>query len=240
MKTAFITGANKGIGFETAKQLVALDYHVFLGIRNFENIEKASQQLHDLGFHNFTVLQMDVTNLDSIFNAKEKIEQSYKHLDILINNAGIRGEVPQPASKTPIDSIRKVFETNFFGVINTTQTLLPLLKNSANPNIINVSSDLASLTNHSNPNWKYYPFKSSAYSPSKTALNAYTVMLAHELKNENFVVNAVNPGHTATDFNQFKGEQTVEEAAKIIVKYATNIDRNITGKYLENDGEMPW
>lgn len=240
MKTAFITGANKGIGFETAKQLLELGYKVFLGSRNLENGEKAIKQLQESGLSNVILTPIDVSDLESIKNARKIIEENCERLDLLINNAGIRGEIPQPASRLSIEVIRNVFETNFFGVINVTQTMIPLMNNSSNPIIINVTSDLASLTNHSNPDWEYYRFKSSAYSPSKTALNAYTVMLAHELKNENFIVNAVNPGHTATDFNQYKGEKTASEGAKVIVNYAINENAKLTGKYLGENGEIPW
>ena len=142
--------------------------------------------------------------------------------------------------KVSIERLRLVFETNFFGAVQTTQEFMDLLKKADQPRIVNVTSDLASLTNHSDPTWKFYPFKSAAYSPSKTALNAYTVMLAFELKDTNFKVNCVNPGHTATDFNNYKGEKPVEQGASVIVKYATLDKDGATGKFFSEEGETAW
>ncbi len=208
MKSALVTGANKGIGFETAKQLAELGYFVYIGSRDKAKGLEAIEKIKALGYANIDCIELDVTDINSIKSARQVLEVKTQHLDILINNAGIRGEVPQPASKVSIERLRLVFETNFFGAVQTTQEFMDLLKKADQPRIVNVTSDLASLTNHSDPTWKFYPFKSAAYSPSKTALNAYTVMLAFELKDTNFKVNCVNPGHTATDFNNYKGEKT--------------------------------
>lgn len=239
MKSVFITGANKGIGFETARQLAQLGYLVFIGARDIRKGTKAVEKLKMEGLDNVSCIQIDVSDVKSIEFAKKELEAKTQQLDILINNAGIRGDIPQSASKVAIDTMRTVFETNFFGAGQTTQVFMDLLKKSRCPRIVNVTSDLASLTNHSDPAWKFYPFKSSAYSPSKTALNAYTVMLAYELKDTNFKVNCVNPGHTSTDFNNYRGEKTVEQGASVIVKYAT--ENNIeTGKFYSEEGETPW
>ncbi|UOB18156.1 SDR family oxidoreductase [Abyssalbus ytuae] len=238
-KSVFITGANKGIGFETAKQLARLGYFVYIGSRDKNKGTEAVKKLKALGLLNVACIQIDVTDLNSIKSARQELETKTQHLDILINNAGIRGNIPQPASQVPVETIRNTFETNFFGVVQTTQQFIDLLKKAKKPIIVNVTSDLASLTNHSDPAWKFYPFKSSAYSPSKTALNAYTVMLAHELKDSNFKVNCVNPGHTATDFNNYRGEKTVEQGAGVIVKYTT-LDNTETGKFYSEEGETPW
>lgn len=239
MKSALVTGANKGIGFETAKQLAQLGYFVYIGSRNKDKGTEAVEKLKALGLSNVACIEIDVADINSIKSARQELEVKTQQLDLLINNAGIRGDIPQPASKVAIETIRKVFETNFFGVVQTTQQFMDLLKKSDNPRIVNVTSDLASLTNHSDPTWKFYPFKSSAYSPSKTALNAYTVMLAHELKDTNFKVNCVNPGHTSTDFNNHRGEKPVEQGASVIVKYAT-LDNIGTGKFYSEEGETAW
>ena len=240
MKAALVTGANKGIGFETAKQLADLGYFVYIGSRDKTKGLEAIEKLKALGYANVDCIELDVTDINSIKSARQELEVKTQYLNILINNAGIRGEVPQPASKVPIDRLRLVFETNFFGAVQTTQEFIDLLKKADQPRIVNVTSDLASLTNHSDPTWKFYPFKSAAYSPSKTALNAYTVMLAFELKDTNFKVNCVNPGHTATDFNNFKGEKTVEQGASVIVKYATLDKDGETGKFFSDEGETAW
>ncbi len=240
MKSALVTGANKGIGFETAKQLAELGYFVYIGSRDKAKGLEAIEKIKALGYANIDCIELDVTDINSIKSARQVLEVKTQHLDILINNAGIRGEVPQPASKVSIERLRLVFETNFFGAVQTTQEFMDLLKKADQPRIVNVTSDLASLTNHSDPTWKFYPFKSAAYSPSKTALNAYTVMLAFELKDTNFKVNCVNPGHTATDFNNYKGEKPVEQGASVIVKYATLDKDGATGKFFSEEGETAW
>jgi NAD(P)-dependent dehydrogenase (short-subunit alcohol dehydrogenase family) len=163
----------------------------------------------------------------------------------LINNAGILGAWEQAPTTAPLSLIKDVFETNFFGAISVTQSFIDILKKSAEPRIVNVTSGLGSLTLHSDPSWKFYQVKGAAYGPSKTALNAYTVHLAHELKDTAFKINAVDPGYTKTDFNHHNGPGSVEDAAKIIVKYATIGTDGPTGKYFSNDietadQESPW
>jgi NAD(P)-dependent dehydrogenase (short-subunit alcohol dehydrogenase family) len=154
------------------------------------------------------------------------------------------GYQQMPSTVSP-DVLHEVFNTNFFGAVNVTQTFMELLKKSATPRIVIVTSGLASLTLHSNPAWKYYAVKGAAYGPSKTALNAYTVALAYELRDTAFKVNAVDPGYTATDFNQHRGTGSVENAARIIVKYALIDADGPTGKFFSNDidgesDESPW
>jgi len=241
VKTVLITGANKGIGFETAKQMAQSGYFVYLGSRNKIKGSDAIKKLNELGILNVESIEIDVTNIDSIKRAKQALETKIEVLDILINNAGIAGEQPQTPSLIALENLREVFETNFFGVVQTTQQFIPLLKKSSDPQIINVSSSLGSLTLHSSPesnpaSWGAY----DAYGCSKTALNAFTVMLAYEFKGTNFKINSIAPGYTATDLNQHKGTQTVEQAARIIVKYAILTDDGVTGKYFKETGEIPW
>jgi NAD(P)-dependent dehydrogenase (short-subunit alcohol dehydrogenase family) len=242
MKTALITGANKSIGFETAKQLIALGYYVYLGSRD---LEKGKQAVKRLGNDRAEAVQIDVSDDDSIAGARKLIGSKTNSLDVLINNAGIREEHPQPPTMVETNTIRKVFNTNFFGSIEMTRRFIDLLKVSPEPRIVNVTSGLSSLTLHNDPNWKYAKFKGAAYGPSKTALNAYTVALAYELRDTAFKVNAVDPGYTATDFNEHRGTGTVENAAKIVVKYATLDTNGPTGKFFSNDVEdegkqSPW
>jgi NAD(P)-dependent dehydrogenase (short-subunit alcohol dehydrogenase family) len=239
MKTALITGANKGIGFETAKQLAQLGYFVYLGSRDKIKGLDAINKLKGLGISNAELIEIDVTDINSVKQAKQELETKIEALDVLINNAGIAGELPQNISSGEMENLRKVFDTNFFGAVETTQQFISILKKSNEPRIVNVSSELGSLTLHShtqNPNYYLY----DAYSCSKAALNAFTVMLANEFRNTKFKINSVTPGYTATDLNQFKGVQTAEQAAKVIVKYATSGDDGPTGKFYNNKGEIAW
>jgi NAD(P)-dependent dehydrogenase (short-subunit alcohol dehydrogenase family) len=240
MKSALVTGANKGIGFETAKQLAALGYFVYLGSRDKAKGLEAIEKLKALGYSNIDCIALDVTNIQSIRSARQVLEIKTNQLDVLINNAGISGGFPQPPTGVSIGTLRLVFETNFFGPIQMIQEFIGLMKKSNEPRIVNVTTELSSLTKHGDPTWKFYPVKPSAYGPSKTALNAYTVMLAFDLKDTNFKVNCVCPGFTATDFNNHSGEKTVEQGASIIVKYATLDKNGTTGKFFSEEGATAW
>jgi NAD(P)-dependent dehydrogenase (short-subunit alcohol dehydrogenase family) len=240
MKTVLITGGNKGLGLEAAKQLAKLGYFVYLGSRDKKKGEEALRLLNDQGIVNVDHIELDVTDPNVINMARQVLEAKTKHLDVLINNAGITGDMPQQASDVTAENVRRVFETNFYGPLQVTQQFLPLLKRSAHPVIVNVSSDLGSLTLNSDPNYAYYGLKLLAYSGSKAALNAFTVMLATELKDTDFKVNSVNPGFTATDLNHHTGTQSVEQGAAVIVKYAMLDQDGPTGKFFSVDGETAW
>ncbi len=240
MKKVLITGANKSIGYETARQLAQLGYYIFITARDVERGEAAIAQLKAEGFTNVSFVQMDVTDAASITKAFETVSAQTTSLDVLINNAGISGGFPQPASSFPTEEVQRVFETNFFGVIRVTQTFLPLLKASSAPRIVNVTSGIGSLTYQTDQSWEYYHLKGAAYGPSKTALNAYTISLAYDLKGLPFKVNAIDPGYTATDFNQHRGYKTVASAAQPIVQFATLDENGPTGKYYGEEGEIPW
>ena len=240
MRSALVTGANKSIGFETAKQLAQLGYFVYIGSRDKTKGLKAVENLKALGLKNVDCIQLDITDIHSIKAARKELETKIKKLDVLINNAGISGGFPQPATKISIETLRLVFDTNFFGTVQVTQEFIEFLKRSDQPRIVNVTTELSSMTNHSNPNWKFAQFKPAAYGPSKTALNAYTIMLAVELKDANFKVNCVCPGYTATDFNNHSGYKKVEDAATAIVKYATIDKDGVTGKFFSDEGETAW
>lgn len=243
MKTVLITGANKGIGFETAKQMATLGYFVYLGSREKEKGENAVMTLKGMGLSNIESLQIDISDTVSIQKARAEMEEKVEALDVLINNAGILGDMPQDPSSVSIENYKKVFQTNVFGTIEVTQQFLALLKKSEFPRIVNVSSEVGSLAENSNPNWLKYdsvkPFF-TIYGASKSAVNAYTIALAYELRNTNFKVNSVTPGHTATDFNNYKGSKTVEEGAQPIVLCATLSDKEATGKFYSAEGEVKW
>lgn len=242
MKTVLITGANKSIGFETAKQLLDLGYYVYLGSRD---LEKGVDAVAQLNSKNVEPIKIDVSDEQSVTEARKIIGSKTDSLDVLINNAGISGGFPQSPSTTTIETMREVFDTNFFGAIQVTSAFIDLLKKSDAPRIVNVTSGLGSLTLHSDPSWKFYNIKSAAYGPSKTALNAYTITLAFELKDTAFKVNAVDPGYTATDFNHHSGPRNVVDAAKDIVKFAILDENGPTGKFFSVDnspetGYSPW
>ena len=173
MKKALITGANKSIGFETARQLLQKGYYIYFGSRNLENGLEAVEKLKAESLTNLEVIQIDVSNDESVKAARVEIGKKTEVLDVLINNAGISGGMPQTAS-TDIAVFKQVFDTNVFGVVSVTQAFMDLLQKSAQPRIVNVTSGLGSLTLHNDPTWKYFNVKAAVYNSSKAALNMYT------------------------------------------------------------------
>ncbi|QDK81106.1 SDR family oxidoreductase [Spirosoma sp. KCTC 42546] len=245
MKTVLITGANKSIGFETARQLLQQGYYVYLGSRDIQKGQQAVSQLQAEGLTQVEPIAIDVDDIDSIKAARDVLGQKTTVLDVLINNAGIAGGFPQTSLETNISVFKQVFETNFFGVIEVTQAFIDLLKQSPEPRIVNVTSGLGSLTLHNDPSWKYYQVKGAVYVSSKAALNAYTIVLAYDLRDTAFKVNAVDPGYTATDFNHHSGPGTVPDAAARVVKAATLGSDGPTGQFFSDDnspetGISPW
>lgn len=245
MKSVLITGANKGIGFETARQLLQNGYYIFLGSRDIERGRIAAEILKTEGLSNVEAVLLDVTNEESVKNARKEIGEKTTVLDVLINNAGINGGWPQAALEASIDQFKQVFETNLYGVARVTQAFIDMLRNSSQPRIVNVSSSGCSLTLHCDTTWKYYTHKAAVYPASKAALNMYTINLAYELRDTAFKVNAVCPGFVATDFNNHSGTGTVQEAGIRISKYAMIGDDGPTGKFISEEhnpetGECPW
>ncbi|MFD2521408.1 SDR family oxidoreductase [Emticicia soli] len=245
MKSVLITGANKGIGLETAKQLAKKGLFVYLGSRDIAKGNAIIKELIENGSENIQAIEIDVTKPETILAAKNIIEMEQGHLDILINNAGISGIVPQNAIETSIDNYKEVFETNFYGVISVTQAFINLLRKSEVPRIVNVSTSVGSLALQSNPDWPAYDYaKYAVYGSSKAAMNMYTVHLAYEMRNTAFKINAVCPGLTKTDFTNFNGGE-VDVAAKRIIKYALLDENGPTGKFFSEEtnpetGEIPW
>lgn len=245
MKKILITGANKSIGFETARQLLQQGNFVYLGSRSLAKGNKAVEILKLEGLNNVEAVQIDVTNTESVKAARIEIGKKTNVLDVLINNAGINGGMPQAALNASIDQFQHVMDVNLLGVVRMTQTFIDLLHESERPRIVNVSSSGCSLTLHCDPSWKYYDHKGAVYTASKAAMNMYTINLAYELRDTAFKVNAVCPGFVATDFNNHRGTGTVQEAGTRIAKYAMIDENGPTGKFISEEhnpetGETPW
>jgi NAD(P)-dependent dehydrogenase (short-subunit alcohol dehydrogenase family) len=235
MTKTLITGANKGLGFETARRLIAAGHTVYVGSRDAERGRRAAERL------GARLVLIDVTDDASVAAAAKTIEAD-GGLDVLVNNAGIeeRGEentVTGAAETTP-DMMRHVFETNVLGVVRVTHAFLPLLQRSAAPVIVNLSSGLASLTRVTAAGTPTYAYPGVAYPASKAAVNMITVQYAKAFPNMR--INAVEPGYTATDLNGNTGIQTVEEGAEIIVRMAQVGPDGPTGGYFDTEGRLPW
>jgi NAD(P)-dependent dehydrogenase (short-subunit alcohol dehydrogenase family) len=239
MDVVLITGANKGIGFEVARQLAGKGMQVLLGSRVPSRGQDAVNQLHSEGLSNTEFIELDVTKETSIAKAVALVQSRFGVLDVLINNAGIAADRQLPSEATQ-GNLRYTFDTNFFAAVAVTQAFLPLLHASANGRIINVSSGLGSLTLHSDPNWQYGHINVLSYCASKSALNAFSVLLAKELRDSSIKVNVADPGYTATDLNNNSGTQTVAEGSEAIVTLATAPADGPSGTYIDRAGAVPW
>ncbi|HEY8338984.1 MAG TPA: SDR family oxidoreductase [Egibacteraceae bacterium] len=248
-RTALITGANKGIGFETARLLAERGMTVLLGARDPERGRRAEQQLRDEGADAHHI-PLDVTDADSIAHAAKRIDAEHGVLDVLVNNAGIaRADGDGRPSETTLPTLRAVFETNVFGVVAVTNAMLPLLRRASSARIVNVSSEVGSIGSMMDPDSPMWPMASVPYPASKTALNMVTAMYAKELRDTPIKVNAANPGYCATDLNGHSGFRTPRQGAEVAVHLATLDDDGPTGTlwgYLwtkdrrEAYGVLPW
>lgn len=239
---ALVTGANKGIGVATARQLAERGMIVLLGSRDLGQGEKAAESMRGAGLAVHPV-QLDLTSADSVRQLAELIERDYGRLDVLVNNAGML--IRKDALEVEADDMRPEFETNVFGLVRIIHALLPLIKKSSAPRIVNLSSDssqFARLTDADSMFAKSH--ESFVYSASKTAINMLTVKYANAFLDhddlKHIKINAVTPGYTATDLNGHKGVRSIDEGAQASVIYATIGADGPTGRFFSDEGPMPW
>lgn len=240
---ALVTGANKGIGLETARQLAQLGMHVLLGIRN----PSAGMQTEELlRSEDLSVefIELDMENPSHFATVRSYIETKFGRLDVLVNNAGIMIESDSWSENTtttiPMDILRRTMDVNFFGIVELTNTLLPLLHKSSAGRIVNLSSILGSLNYHATPGSNTYNTKTFAYNTSKTALNSYTIHLAHALNGTNIKVNSAHPGWVQTDMGGDMAPLSTQEGAKTSVQLATLADDGASGTYVHLGKPLPW
>jgi NAD(P)-dependent dehydrogenase (short-subunit alcohol dehydrogenase family) len=235
MTTTLITGSNKGLGKETARQLIAAGHTVYIGARDETRGRAAAEEL------GARFVQLDVTDDASVAAAYAQLEADGR-LDVLVNNAGIEPRLAGNAIPTPADetanSVRATFETNVFGLVRVTHAFLPLLQKSAAPVIVNVSSGLGSLTDLSNPESYTHFYPALSYPASKATINAITIQYAKAFPS--IRINAVDPGYTSTDLNSHRGTQSVEEGTDAIVRMALIDASGPTGTFVDRNGAVAW
>ena len=247
-RLALVTGANQGVGLQVAKELVANGLTVLVGSRNFARGEAAAKEIGSSAI----AIQLDVTNRVSIADAADRIRQEFGRLDLLVNNAAIsntrKGSLSLQeyaqitlASNASLDEIRAVWETNVFGVLAVYQAMLPLLRESSDARIVNVSSGVGSLTMNADKDFPYHAFFGPVYPASKTALNALTLAMMVELESTGIKVNLVSPGFTKTNLNGFEGTESVEEGSREVVRVALLGPDGPTGTFTRwENTKIPW
>ena len=225
-RVALITGGNKGIGLEIARQLAQAGIVALIGARDLDRGAAAVQSLSASGL-SAKAVRLDVDDLSSIAAAVERVASEHSKLDILVNNAGIFDFADAPPSKASLDAVRRVMNTNFLGALAVTQAMLPLLRKAPAGRIVNVSSSLGSLTLNGDPSSNYYSAQYIGYNASKAALNMA------------IAINSVSPGFVKTDLTGY-GEMTPEEGARLPVRYALLGPDAVSGRFVEPNGETPW
>lgn len=238
-RVALVTGANKGIGFEIARQLGKVGFTVFVGARDAALGENAAAKLKSEDIDAKFVL-VDLNRSETFAQAASAIQAASGQLDVLVNNAGIIDKDDGPPSSADLQAVRRVMDVNFFGTLAVTQAMLPLLKAAPAARIVNLSSGLASLAWNGDPTWDFAGVKLIGYNTSKAAVNMLTVQLAYELRDTPIKVNSVNPGYIATDMNSNQGTKSVEEGAAEPVRMALLGPDGPTGGFFEMGGTNPW
>lgn len=235
-KIVLISGANKGLGLETAKQLIAKGYEVYIGARREAEGQAAAAKLGPKAHY----IHLDMTNPDTFIAAAQKIEQLHGRLDVLVNNAGIGPDNGMKPSETPLELIRDSFNTNVFGLVELTQRMMPLLRKSAAGRIVNLSSILGSLAINSDPKAEIGDWRSFGYNGSKAAVNMFTATLAFELRDTKIKVNSAHPGWVKTDLGGEAAPLDVSEGAETSVWLATLPDDGPTGGFFFKQDRLPW
>lgn len=238
-RIALVTGANKGIGREIARQLAEAGIVVFVAARAVDKAAVVADELAARGLA-ASAIRLDVTDPESISAAADRIRVDHGRLDILVNNAGIVDAADGPPSAALPDAVRRILETNFIGTLAVTQAMLPLLRLSPAGRIVNLSSSLGSLAVNGDPTSPYYAARLIGYNASKAALNMLTVQLAAELSDTLISVNSISPGYVQTDLTGHTGYMTAEEGARLPVRYALMGEDAVTGRFIEPTGETPW
>jgi len=247
-RIALVTGANQGVGLQVAKELVANGATVLVGSRNFERGEAAAREIGAGAI----ALQLDVTDRVSIADAAERIRKEFGRLDLLIQNAAVSNtrkgnlslqeyaKITRP-SNVSLDEMRTVWETNVFGVLAVYQAMLPLLRESSDARIVNVSSAVGSLTANADPAYRFHPMFGPVYPASKAALNAITLAMMVELESTGIKVNLVSPGFTKTALNGYEGTQSLEEGSREVVRVALLGPDGPTGTFTRWENvTIPW
>lgn len=241
-KIALITGANRGLGLEAARQLASGGFTVILGARDLEKGEAAAQSLRESGFDAHAV-QLEVSDPQSVERAAREVGGRFGHLDALINNAGVFPEFAAGAfspSHLSLDDFKRTYETNVFGSFSVLKAFLPLLQRSEAPRVVNVSSTLGSLSDQSNPESGFYGVNTLAYNSSKTALNALTVAFAKELRDTPIKINSACPGWVKTDMGSEAAPRDLHEGPRIFVTLATLPADGPSGKFFDEKGPIEW
>ena len=238
-RIALVTGANKGIGFEIARQLGQAGVTVLLAARDSVLGQAAVSMLRTEGLDVHSI-QLNVTDPNTVENAAQWIRARHERLDILVNNAGIGDGADGPPSIGSVEAARKMLETNFLGVLTVTQSMLPLLRKASSASIVNMSSSLGSLGGNADPKSTYYGARLTGYNASKAALNMLTVQLAQELRDTQIIVNSVCPGFVKTDLNGNTGHLSATEAAALPVRLALLRHDRFTGRFMSTEGEVAW
>jgi NAD(P)-dependent dehydrogenase (short-subunit alcohol dehydrogenase family) len=241
-KVALITGSNKGLGFEMSRQLAQQGFTVLIAARKLQAAEEAAMLLKNDGLKAEAIV-LDIGDSDQIQAATQEIDGRFGKLDVLINNAGVMldGEwATSNASSVSLETIRKTFDTNFFGLVEVTQTLLPLILKSENGRIVNMASIEGSLSLHADPSSFIYDSKPFAYDASKAAVNSFTVHLAHELRNTPVKVNSAHPGWVKTELGGDGAMMDITEGAKTGVQLATLPDDGASGGFFHLGEPVPW
>lgn len=238
-RIALVTGANKGIGREIARQLAEAGVTVIVGARDSERGKKAAAALTSQGL-SVESIEIDLNDETTIAAAAQQIAAEHGRLDILVNNAGIVDAADGPPTAASTTAVRRIMETNFIGTLAVTQAMLPLLRKSQAGRVVNLATTLGSLAINGDPSSPYYSARLIGYNASKAALNMLTVQLAAELRDTPIVVNSVCPGYVKTDLTGHAGSMTPEEGARLPVKFALLGEDAVSGRFVEPDGDTPW